>query len=846
MIVGATLLALRLARRELRGGLKGFRVFVAAIALGVAAIAAVGSVGDAIETALQRDARLLLGGDVELQLVQRPPSDAESAWLEGTSAALSDVVEMRAMASPADGGDGRAMIELKAVDNAYPLLGSVEVLGGGAAPLSALLENRGGDWGAIVERGLLAKLGLNEGDRLRVGDARFEIRGVLAREPDRVASVVSFGPRLLIAAAALPETGLVQPGSLVRWKSRLLLPSETTPRAFADAANAAFPQAGWQIRSTTDAAPGVGRFVDRLALFLGFAGAATLLIGGLGVAGAVSHYLERKASTIATLKCLGAPGGLIVCVYLVQVLAIAALGVGIGLVAGALLPLVALPALAALLNVPVQAGFALAPLLPAAALGLLTALTFAVWPLGRAREVPAGSLFRQAVVLPPARPRAGAIAATAGCGLALVALCILTADDRAFGAWFVAGAIATLLLLRGAAAAVTALCRRLPRPRGPAVRLALGGLLRPGAPTTAVMMSLGAGLTVLVAVALIDAALRGQLDERLPERVPAFFFIDIQNEQVARFDTLVQAQPGVVDFRRVPALRGRIVAIKDVPVESAVVAPESAWAIRGDRALTYAAKPPEDTRITAGSWWPEDYAGPPLVSFDAGLARGFGVGLGDHLTVNVLGRDLVVEIASLREIEWRALPFDFALILSPGTLAGAPLTHIAAVYADASAEDRLERAVTDRFDNVTAIRTREALQAVQGLLERIGWGARAAALVTLTAGVLVLAGAVAADRRRRRYDTVLFKVLGAGRTRIAGIYALEYGLLGLVTAAVAAVLGTGVAWAVVTRLMQLDWTPRPEIAVVTAVAAVLLTLAVGFAGTFRLLRQKAAPLLRNQ
>lgn len=841
-------LALRLARREMRGGLKDFRVFVAAIALGVAAIAAVGSVEEAIEGALKRDARLLLGGDVELELVQRPPSDVERAWLREQAVSLSEVVEMRAMATAVAGGDARAMVELKAVDAAYPLLGAIETQGGetAAGPLPRLLEKRQGVWGAAAEPGLLAKLGLGEGDLVRVGEVRFQIRAIIAREPDRVANVVSFGPRLLISAAALPETGLLQPGSLLRWKTRMLLPGDVSPQAFSAAASSAFPQAGWQIRSTADAAPGVRRFIDRLALFLGFAGAATLLIGGLGVAGAVTHYLDRKAATIATLKCLGAPGGLIVRIYLVQVLAITGLGVFLGLMAGTLLPLAVLPALSALLPIPVAAGLALAPLLQAAALGLLTALTFALWPLGRARAVPAGGLFRQAVGLPGARPPLASIVACAACALTLVAVCVLAAEDRSFAAWFVAGAVITLLLLRGAGHGVSAICRRLPRARWASARLALQGLIRPGAPTTSVMMSLGAGLTVLVAVVLIDGSLRAQLDERLPEQVPAFFFIDIQDDQAEAFDALVDSDPAVTEFRRVPALRGRIVAIKDVPVEHAVVAPQSAWAVRGDRALTSAVAPPEDARIVRGAWWPQDYAGPPLVSLDAGLARGFGVDIGDRLTLNVLGRELSVEIGSLREIEWRAVPLDFALILSPGALAGAPYTHIAAVYAAAGAEDGLERAVAGRFDNITAIRTREALQAVEGLFERIGWGARSAAAVTLVAGTLVLAGAVAADHRRRRRETVIFKVLGASRRRIAHIYALEYGLLGAVTAAVAALLGTVVAWAVVTKLMGLDWVPDPGTAALTAATAVALTVAVGFAGTSWLLRQKAAPLLRNE
>jgi putative ABC transport system permease protein len=295
----------------------------------------------------------------------------------------------------------------------------------------------------------------------------------------------------------------------------------------------------------------------------------------------------------------------------------------------------------------------------------------------------------------------------------------------------------------------------------------------------------------------------------------------------------------------VPSLRGRIAAIAGVPVDKAQVAADAAWAVRGDRALTYAAAAPADAKITAGGWWPVDYTGPPLLSLDADLANGFGIGIGDTITLNVLGREITADIASLRQIDWRAVPFDFAMILSPSALAGAPHSHIAAVHAPADAEAALERAVTDRFPSVTAIRTREALSAVSDLLDRIAWAVRAAAALTLVAGALVLAGAVAADRRRRTFETVVFKVLGATRPRIALTYLVEYGVLGLVTAAIAAGLGTAVGWAVSVEVMEFAWTMRWDIVAATVAICVVLTLAVGFAGTWRILGQKAAPYLRN-
>lgn len=834
-------LAWRLARRELRSGIAGFRVFLASLALGVAAIAAVGTLSAAVLGGLEADAKGLLGGDVEIQLSQRRPDAAEAAFARARAAAVSEVIEMRAMARA---GEARALVELKVVDQAYPLVGSIELQPEQA--LGEALSRRDGIWGAAAEEGLLAKLGIGVGQRLRVGEAEVEVRAVLAREPDRVTNVISFGPRLMLADGALAETGLMQPGSLYRHNTRVLLPAGAEPEAWAAAAREAFPAAGWQIREASSAAPGVRRFVDRLGMVLTFVGLSALLIGGLGVANAVRHYLEGKGETIATLKCLGAPGALIVDVYLLQVLMIATAGIIGGLVLGAGLPLAALALLQGLLPVPVALGLQPGPLLVAAAMGLCAALAFAFWPLGRAREVPAASLFRGAIEAAGRRPRPAYVLAAGASALALAALSIATASNAGFAAWFVAGAVVTLAILRAAAGLLATAASRLPRMRKPWLRLAVNALHRPGAPTPGVVVSLGAGLTVLVAVALIDSNTRAQIGERLPASVPAFFFIDIPSSEASAFDATVRAVPGVGAIERVPSLRGRITAIAGVPVDRATIAPDAAWAVRGDRALTYSPVAPVDADITAGRWWPDSYGGPPLLSLDAGLATGFGIGLGDTITLNVLGREITAEVASLRRIDWRAVPFDFAMILSPGALAGAPHTHIAAVHAPREAEAALERAVTDRFANVTAIRTREALSAVSGLLERISWAVRAAAAMTLVAGALVLAGAVAADRRRRTYEAVLFKVLGATRARIAGTYLVEYGVLGLVTAAIAIALGTAVGWAVLTQVMDFAWSMRWDIVLATAAICVALTLSIGFAGTWRILGQKAAPYLRNE
>jgi putative ABC transport system permease protein len=372
-------------------------------------------------------------------------------------------------------------------------------------------------------------------------------------------------------------------------------------------------------------------------------------------------------------------------------------------------------------------------------------------------------------------------------------LVIGTAENPRFAAMFIVAVIGTLLLFRLGAGALMALARRLPHARRPALRLGLANLHRPGAPTPLMLVSLGVGLTVLAAIALIEGNLRRQLANEMPAAAPNFYFIDIQSDQIQAFEALARAQPGVTEIRSVPNLRARIVAVNGVPAEQVSATPETAWALRGDRGLTYAAHPPEGARLAAGEWWPADYAGPPLVSFDAQLARGWGVGVGDTITVNVLGRDITLKIASLREIAWRGLGITYVLIASPGLLSAAPHTHIATMRNDVAQEATLLRLLTDRFPNVSGIRVRDALDQVVGLLEKIGFALSAVAGITLLAGLLVLAGAVAAGQRRRIRDAVVLKTIGATRAQIRASFLVEFGLLGLTAGLLAAAAGTAAA-----------------------------------------------------
>ncbi|HUN50951.1 MAG TPA: ABC transporter permease, partial [Candidatus Sulfotelmatobacter sp.] len=761
--MGDLALAFRLARRELRAGLGGFRIFIACLALGVAAIAGVGSLAAAVDAGLRSDGRALLGGDIELRLVHRQTSPEEQAWLvaHGT---VSSVAQMRAIAhNPAN--QRRTLVELKAVDAAYPLYGQVTLAP--PAPLASALAERDGRFGAVVEAALLDRLGVKIGEPLTVGDATVEVRGAIDSEPDRGSGGLALGPRLMISTAALPATGLVQPGSLITWAYRMRLPAGSDPARWTRAADDAFPDAGWQVRNYTGASPGLKEWVDRIGLFLTLVGLTALLVGGVGVGNAVKSYLEGRSAAIATLKCLGASGRTIFQTYLLQVMAMALAGVIVGLALGAAVPALLVLVPSGRLPVPPHLAVYPAPLLLAAAYGLLTALAFAVWPLARARLVPAAGLFRDLVAPTRTLPGGAYVAATVAAYLALAAVAVASAGERRFALGFVAGAIGSFLLLRAAAAAVVWLARRAGRPRLPLLRMALSNLHRPGAGTASVMLSLGLGVTLLVTVALIQGNLALLVRESLPDVAPAFFFIDIQPDQIAAFERLATATPGVSAVAAVPSLRGRIVKVNGVPAEQVHVGSNSRWALRGDRGLTYASQVPAGSTVVAGRWWPPDYHGPPLISLDAGIAADMGLKPGDRLTVNVLGRDIEATIANLRRIDWGTLGINFAIVFAPGTLEAAPHTFIATAHAEGAAEAALYRAVTDRFHSVSVVRVKDAIAQVNAIMNELGFGVRAASLVTILAGLLVLAGAIAAGQRARLYDATVLKVLGATRTQIA-------------------------------------------------------------------------------
>lgn len=828
-------IAWALALRDLRGGLKGLRLLAICLFLGVAAIAGVGSLSAAILSEIGAQGSVLLGGDIAVSLAQRQATAPERAAIARLGR-LSETASMRAMAARPDGEEA-VLAELKGIDDAYPLYGELTVAPGAIA-------RRPGAGQVLIAPALADRLRVGVGQRIRIGEAILVVAGLIAEEPDRAGQGFSLGPTALVDMATLRTTQLIQPGSLYEWKYRVALPPGRDPAAAAEGLRTGFPEAGWRVQDRSDGAPSIRRFVERIGQFLTLVGLTALVIAGIGVGNGVGAYLEGKRQAIATLKTVGASSALIFRLYLLEIGIVAVGAILLALVVGALVPgLVGVLARDAL-PVPPRLGIYPLPLLLAAGYGLLIAFAFALAPLARARAVTAASLFRGAVeegTRPPARVVAGIAAAI----LLAALLAVASAREPFFAAAFLGAAAGLLALLIALGAGIRALAARTPRPRRPLLRLALARLHGPSTQIDRLVVALGLGLSLFATLAVIQTNLAGQLRTSVPARAPAFFVLDIPSAEKDRFGGIVRTAAPDAEMVTVPTLRGPVVALNGQRVAEMKNLPEGAWILRGDRGLTFADELPAGNRITAGRWWPRDYAGPPLVSMDAEAGKLLGLKLGDEITVSALGVEVPARIASFREINWDSLGFNFVLVFSPHTFDGAPFNYMATIGLPPQREQALNRAVTAAFPSVSLIRVKDVIDTVGGLLGQLATAVAAASSVAIAAGIAVLVGAIAASRRARVYDAVLLKLLGATRGQILLLQGMEYALLGVVLAVIAAAVGAGAGWYVITQVFDLEWGPDWGIVALTLVGGAALTLVIGLIGSLPVLAARPARALRE-
>ena len=841
---------------------KGLRLLLICLFLGVGALAAIGTLTRSIERELATRGSLILGGDVQVAVWQRGLTDAEMAAIR-PAGRLSSGTRMAAMASA---GDLAVPVELKAVDAKWPLYGRLTLQDGrtvGAPP-------PGSAW---IAEGALARLGIAPGGSFTIGAQKLIVAGVIADEPDRLGEGFALGPAVIVAENFPQAAGLIQPGAMYRTKLRIALAPGRDPKALVDRLKTQFPEAGFDLKTRDAASPGAEKFIERMGQFLVLVGLAALAIAGIGIGGGVGSWLESKRGAIATLKVLGATSADIARITLMQLLAAALAGTMLGLIAGVLVTPLLTRALSGLLPVPQGFTFEPAALVTAALYGLLVALVFTAVPLARARAFPAMALLR-ARISPLGRDWKSAALPIAIGLTAIVALALSTAPEWQVTAGFLTGTAAVLLLLGALGWAIRKGLARLPSPANPLLRSAIANLHRPGAQTGALVTALGFGLSAFVLLAAISSSLDANISARVPARAPDYFVMDVPKPRAELFRKAVLAVVPQAQIRMVPALRGAILGYGPpgamVRVSSLKDIPEKAWALRGERGLTYADAVPEGNALTAGKWWPKNYTGPPLVSVDEKLAEALDLHLGDHMAISLLGVEREATIASFRRIDWDAMGFNYVLVFSPNAIADAP--HNLAATIDlpaaplppaegtgggsvkvgdpppalrASGRGVLLRDLARAFPSSSVIETGPMLKQARMLLSQMSLAILAAASVTVLAGIAVLLGAISAARAARTYDSVILRVLGASRGQLLLLQLGEYGLLAALLAGVSLALGSGIAWAVVVKLFTFEWLPNwPEVFGVLG-SGLLLVLGFALGASLPVLRTRPSQALRE-
>ena len=851
-------LILRVALRDLRGGFSGFAIFLCCIALGVAAIAGVGSISLSLQDGIAREGRAILGGDLSFDLAEREATGPERAFLVGRGR-LSSVALMRAMARRQSGemmGEAAAdaaLVEIKAVDGLYPLAGRVDLEP--SQSLSDALAGRDGVFGVAVDPALPPRLGLSIGDIISIGDAHYQLRALLTREPDMLAGGVSFGPRVLMSEAGLRASHLLQPGALVHWVYRVALGSAEAPASDAAVENLAadartlFPDAGWEVRARKNISPQFSRNLDRFTQFLTLVGLTSLIIGGVGVANAIRAHVERKRQTIAILKSLGASGSTAFAMMLTQALLLACLGLALGSALGAAMPFLAVRAFGALLPFPFAASLHPAAIAQGALYGFLTALAFSIGPLGGAHDAPAQAVFREAIEPPQARTRLRYRLATLAAACALLAAALLLSSDRFLAAIYLGATAAAFVLLRLVALGIMIVARNTPHARDFALRLAIGNIHRPGA-----LDSFHRPIAWPWPRAACGAGPDRRKYSRRAQRGR------VGNAAKLLFSRRAERQsPGFCAIHRGAGARWPA----QTRADAARAHRQAEWtfgrsgAAERKRGLGAARRSRDHLRRRPSGWLDsgqrpmvaKGLSGPPLISLESEVADGLGLKIGDEIAVNVLGRVITGAVANIRKVNWRSIGINFVLVFSPNAFAGAPYNDLATLTlprgGDPAREMRLLRATAAAFPAVASLRVRDALEAANALVAQLAAAVRGASSVALLASMLVLGGAAAAGQQARIHDAVVLKTLGATRRRLLAALLYEYGLIGSATAVFGVAAGAAAAYGVTRKVMDLDFTFLWGHALGAAGAALLFAVGLGLIGTWRVLGRKPAPYLRD-
>ncbi len=842
-------IAMILAKRERRGSQKSFLVAITAMVLAVTILTLVLTVADSLRTALTADTKSLLGGDLEVKLVSRNFTEEEIGWFTDNSQNISHIVTTRAIARSSD---NQQLVYLKSVDQAYPLLGNLELKDNIYS--WDMLEGSAGTFPAIVSPELRELLGLTMGDVFQVGLATLKVAGFISNEPDPNTRIWVSAPPVIISHQTFAESNLEQPGSIIRRRIRVMLPKGVDEATWINGAKKAFPKANWEIENQEEALSNFSRILNRLETFLTLASLGTILIAGIGIGNTVSTYLASRLGTIATLKSLGATALTIRTTYLIQIGSICLIGAGIGAGLGSALTLSIAPVLSSSLPLEVKAQINPLTVMSAALYAIMSSLIFALPPLYRFSLTNPTLLFSPTSLSsghePPAIPMQGR-AVPAVIALLLIVLLFLSIQDERIFHWTIIGGMLVLLLFGILAHALSKLAGHITSASLP-VRLAFQSVSRSPLQLRVAMVSFGITLTALTTLLLTQSNLDAQLDSDLREKSPSFYLIGVQEFQKEDLVQNSHLYESANKLTLLPFIRGRITKLAGVPIEEIEPTNEYRWVLDNDRGITWVEPAVEDgfrstaRDLVSKEWLASSTESARLqVSFDKGAAEAFELGLGDTISFALEDREFEAEITDLRPIDWRDLKVNFLMVFSHSEWEDIPSGYLGGIHLGQKDESIYQSAITKQFPNITLISTRAIFATAERMIGNINAIINVITLVAVLTGLLVMGTTVVEGQQLRTMQLVIMRVLGASNAKLFMMFCVEFIAMAAVTTLPAILLGCLAASLVIIHLFELSWGMNYQVATSIVVSMVLTSIVAGITSMRSCLNQSILKYLRN-
>ena len=756
--------------------------------------------------------------------------------------ARNETISTASMARPADpANESLEFVELKGIEPPFPLVGTFNTSDGQSFDFKLLYNH-----GAVMARILLEELNVRIGDKLRIGESEFQIRATFDEEPGG-SSGFRMGSRVFVEKKAFDEAGITRNTSRVR--RRILYRTSENPTELVKALRDALKGTTVQVNSYREQQDNLNEQFVRTENYLSLTGLLILVLGGVGVWNVARAFVEQKRKTVAVLKCLGASGTRIITVYLLQIVTLGLIGSFFGVfLAQCGLWFAKLRFIDAL---PAKMSYAVtfSTSWQGVVLGVLISVLFSALPLLQIRTIKPKLLLRDENNTNLAKLDWTKWIFGAVCMAMLLGLAVWQAGSVKVGAFFLGGLMATGLMLYVSGAILTWLLKKVKRLSSFSIRQAVNSLYRPGNQTRIILLAVGLGAFVVLAVQTMQTNLVREFDFARNQRLPSLIFVDIQKSQIDEVMQIIEHGIGE-KAEAVPTVRARIAAVNGEPVDfTQREIRQQQGQIGREFAITYRAKTEENESIVTGNWWPPDRVGDvPEVSVEETMADTLGVTAGDSMTFDISGRKITARVAAIRKIDVRNARTAFVFVFRPGTLETAPQSFAATVLKHVPATDRqrLQREVLDKFPNVQIFDVADIVAAVDRLVNNFVIAVSFVGSFVLLSGILILIGSVALTKSQRIYENAILKTLGANRRTLATILFSEYGVLGLIAGLIATGFAVSLSYVVCRYLMSIDWEFDPVLSIAGVLGTALLVTIVGVSASFDVLLRKPLATLRSQ